>query len=42
MLDKLDAAGVRLTAVEFGNEINTSGYNGDTYMYFEHTFSGIH
>ena len=29
MLDYLEAAGVRLTAIEFGNEINTSGYNGD-------------
>lgn len=29
MLDKLDTAGVRLTAIELGNEINTSGYNGD-------------
>ena len=29
MLDKLEAAGVRLTAIELGNEINTSGYNGD-------------
>jgi hypothetical protein len=29
MLDKLEAAGVRLTAMELGNEINTSGYNGD-------------
>ncbi len=29
MLDKLDEAGVKLTAIEFGNEINTSGYNGD-------------
>jgi hypothetical protein len=28
-LDQLDAAGVRLTALELGNEINTSGYNGD-------------
>jgi hypothetical protein len=29
MLDHLEAAGVRLTAIELGNEINTSGYNGD-------------
>ncbi|MGA2057029.1 MAG: hypothetical protein ABSG88_17165 [Bradyrhizobium sp.] len=29
MVDKLEASGVRLAAVEFGNEINTSGYNGD-------------
>ena len=29
MLDKLEAAGVLLTAIELGNEINTSGYNGD-------------
>jgi hypothetical protein len=29
MLDKLEAAGVRLSAIELGNEINTSGYNGD-------------
>ena len=29
MLDKLEAAGVRLTAIELGNEINTSGFNGD-------------
>ena len=29
MLDKLEAAGVRLAAIELGNEINTSGYNGD-------------
>jgi hypothetical protein len=29
MLDQLEAAGVRLTAFELGNEINTSGYNGD-------------
>ena len=29
ILDSLDAAGVHLAAVEFGNEINTSGYNGD-------------
>jgi hypothetical protein len=28
-LDQMDAAGVRLTALELGNEINTSGYNGD-------------
>jgi hypothetical protein len=28
-LDKLEAAGVQLTAIELGNEINTSGYNGD-------------
>ena len=29
MLDSLEAAGVRLAAIELGNEINTSGYNGD-------------
>jgi hypothetical protein len=29
ILDKLETAGVRLTAMELGNEINTSGYNGD-------------
>jgi hypothetical protein len=29
LLDKLEAAGVRLTALELGNEINTSGFNGD-------------
>jgi hypothetical protein len=29
MLDKLEGAGVRLAAIELGNEINTSGYNGD-------------
>lgn len=29
MLDKLEASGVRLTAVELGNEINTSRFNGD-------------
>jgi hypothetical protein len=29
MLDKLEASGVRLTAIELGNEINTSGMNGD-------------
>jgi hypothetical protein len=29
MLEQLDAAGVHLTAIEFGNEINTAGYNGD-------------
>lgn len=29
ILDELEAANVRLTAIEFGNEINTSGYNGD-------------
>jgi hypothetical protein len=29
MLDRLETAGVRLTAFELGNEINTSGYNGD-------------
>ncbi len=28
-LDQLDATGIRLTALELGNEINTSGYNGD-------------
>jgi hypothetical protein len=32
MLDQLEAAGVRLTAMELGNEINTSGYNGDIPM----------
>jgi hypothetical protein len=32
MLEQLEAAGVRLTAMEFGNEINTSGYNGDIPM----------
>ena len=25
----LEAGGVRLTAFEFGNEINTAGYDGD-------------
>jgi hypothetical protein len=29
LLDGLEASGVRLTAFELGNEINTSGYNGD-------------
>jgi hypothetical protein len=29
MLEKLEAAGVRLAAIELGSEINTSGYNGD-------------
>jgi hypothetical protein len=29
MLDKLEAAGVRLTAFELGNEINNSQFNGD-------------
>ena len=29
MLDKLEAAGVKLRAIELGNEINTSGFNGD-------------
>lgn len=29
MLDHLEASGVRLRAFELGNEINTSGYNGD-------------
>jgi hypothetical protein len=29
ILDKLEAAGVLLTAIELGNEINTAGYNGD-------------
>jgi hypothetical protein len=29
LLDKLEASGVRLTAFELGNEINTSGYNSD-------------
>jgi hypothetical protein len=29
LLDQLDAAGVRLTAIELGNEINTSRFNGD-------------
>ena len=28
-LDTLEAGGVRLTAIEFGNEINTAGYDGD-------------
>lgn len=28
-LDQLEAAGVRLTAMELGNEINNSGFNGD-------------
>lgn len=28
-LTALESAGVRLTAVEFGNEINTAGYDGD-------------
>jgi hypothetical protein len=28
-LDSLEASGVKLTAFELGNEINTSGYNGD-------------
>jgi hypothetical protein len=29
MLDKLEAAGVRLTAFELGNEVNNSQFNGD-------------
>jgi len=29
MLDKLEAAGARLTALELGNEINNSQFNGD-------------
>jgi hypothetical protein len=29
LLSRLERAGVRLTAVELGNEINTSGYNAD-------------
>lgn len=29
LVDQLDAAKVPLTALELGNEINTSGYNGD-------------
>ena len=29
LLDSLEASGVRLTAFELGNEINTSGYNSD-------------
>jgi len=29
ILDELEAAGVRLAALELGSEINTSGYNGD-------------
>ncbi|HLJ59732.1 MAG TPA: hypothetical protein VKZ50_08370 [bacterium] len=29
LLDELETAGVRLTAIELGNEIDTSGYNGD-------------
>lgn len=29
LLDKLEAAGVRLTAIEVGNEINTASFNGD-------------
>jgi hypothetical protein len=29
LLDKLEAAGVRLAALELGNEINTTGFNGD-------------
>jgi hypothetical protein len=29
MLDPLEATGVRLTAMELGNEINNNGYNGD-------------
>jgi hypothetical protein len=32
VLNQLEAAGVRLTAMELGNEINTSGYNGDIPM----------
>jgi hypothetical protein len=29
LLTRLETAGVRLTAVELGNEVNTSGYNAD-------------
>jgi hypothetical protein len=29
VMERLDAGGVRLTAIEFGNEINSPGYNGD-------------
>ena len=29
LIDSLEVSGVRLTAFELGNEINTSGYNGD-------------
>jgi len=29
LFDKLEAAGVRLAALELGNEINTTGFNGD-------------
>ena len=29
VMEKLEVAGVRLTAIELGNEINTPGYNGD-------------
>src|ERR1700722_20128494 len=29
MLEQLDSAGIRLLAIEFGNEINAAGYNGD-------------
>ncbi len=29
LLNKLDAAGIRLTALEFGNEINNPQFNGD-------------
>jgi len=32
VLDQLEVAGVRLAAMELGNEINTSGYNGDIPM----------
>jgi hypothetical protein len=32
MLDLLEVAGVRLTAMELGNEINAAGYNGDIPM----------
>jgi hypothetical protein len=32
LLDQLEASEVRLTAMEFGNEINTSGYNSDIPM----------
>ena len=28
-LDALEASGVQLTAFEFGNEVNSAGYNGD-------------
>jgi hypothetical protein len=32
MLGQLEVTGVRLTAMELGNEINASGYNGDIPM----------